>query len=190
MTPVVAYVRLFAEKSHIERKIERKDISTYFPFAMEEALIKLGKESFIKQDDYILCPIYSNGTIQIGITGTIKYGETPEDAIGRELGEEVGIIPLSIENNLIVKKTSFLKNPRDFSVFHLYIGGAIPVPMYLSEARLFAEKDGIHKVGCYVYGEKDVMLTHLMAPEIYCYQNDDGIIGVALIPIKDLNDLL
>ena len=61
----------------------------YFPNNLCEAVF----HDDIEDDDYILCPYYSDGDFQVGVTGSIANNETYKEGMLRELGEEIGLKP-------------------------------------------------------------------------------------------------
>lgn len=189
MTTVEIYIRKFSEQKSESVLIEKERIVPYFPKEMEDGFFRLISEGILNPTDWILCPIYSDDKIQIGITGTVKYGESSEEAMSRELGEEVGLFPTSLGDKIILTKWSNYFN-RNFTVFFSYIKHTIPVPKYLDNCTLVEGKDNRNKVGCYIYGEKENLLEYLGNSRINRYKNEDDLIGISMIPIKDLSGLI
>jgi hypothetical protein len=142
--------------------------STYFPIYMKRAL----KSSNIRENDFILGPLYSNNDFQVGLTGTVKKGETYRDAIIREIGEEVGLIP--DENYLSVIYFS-----KGYKVYSIYINDCIPINRRGYDIVINDKEDTNKKVGCYIYGSKNDISKFFSRKNIYLYNSPDDIHGIA-----------
>jgi len=175
------YVRKFDAPAHVKTDTSEYRVSRYFPRSMVEGLKKALQGSFIREDDYIIGPIYSAGDFQIGMTGKMEEKETAHQAVQREMGEEIGLVPKSKSGltGLISWKS---KEGVTFNVFNIYIKDCTPV---LEEQNHSQGPDSKNKVGCYVYGSKQDVLKFLDS-HIYRYKSGDDIVGLAAIKADDI----
>jgi hypothetical protein len=167
------YVRFFKSDKVIKTTVEQ---SRYFPFPMRDSFRKLRTQRNL----YIVCPIFSKGDFQVGITGKMEERETSQDAVYREVGEEVGLVPKKI--NFI--NTYVWKNDITFYIYNINIKDCVKV---LNTDTVSRNEDTKHKkVGCFVYGEEDDVVEYLKSPIINVYKNNDDIIGIAGVRIGDV----
>jgi hypothetical protein len=110
---------------NFENSMYKKFNASEFPFTLSSYMQYPVKKtwsiflSFIGQNintTYIMCPTYNlkNGKMpdyQLGVTGKTSVGESVESGMRRELGEELGIIPL--ENGLQIYEDSGIININD-----------------------------------------------------------------------------
>jgi len=174
------FVREFNTNTVYDTDTNTYPLSSYFPEQMRDALKKaMSKNGYIRKSDYILGPIYKSGDVQIGCTGTVENNEEMDQAMIRELGEEIGIVPLKKSYLFLVKK--YTESNRTFHVYESYIKHCIPVLDHQHGAVLSRNKDSKNKVGCYIYGDKKTVLNFLNSETINIYKNTDSIIGVGAI---------
>jgi hypothetical protein len=182
------YVRKFGHNNYEKSDTNIYTVSKYFPKTMITSLkIGLSNKGYIRQDDYIIGPLYKGGEFQIGMTGTIEEKESPYNAAAREMGEEIGLIPKDNNSLKIIRSDSYNKNNKKitFTVYDAYIKKCIPVLEFQNEADLSKTKDSIDKVGCYIYGSKRDILEFLGGP-IYRYKSPDEIVGLVAIKAEDI----
>jgi len=161
----------------IKGKDEKKyNESVYFPRYMKKAIEKL----YIRDNEFILGPIYSNNDFQIGLTGTVKKGETYKNAIIREIGEEVGLIP--DERYLTVLYFS-----KGYKVYVIHINDCIPINRRESSTSINDNQDTKKKVGCYIYGSKNDVTKYFSRKNIYLYDSNDDIVGIAAVKRSAIN---
>jgi len=184
------FSRLFSEKS-VKMEIPY-NLSRYFPFPMKNSLKKLYEKGYIRHTDYLLCPIYSTGDFQIGVTGSVEKGEEPHISVCRELGEEIGVVPKErpwIINEYLWRRQN--KQLIKFYTYQMYIKDCVPVLEHQHQAILSKNVDrNDMKVGCYVYGDRKNVLAFLNSERIYVYRSMDGIIGVCAIKLKEILPLI
>lgn len=172
------YVREFAKSEWVQSDCKTHPRSQYFPFPMKNALYRL--QNVIKPTDYILCPIYDDYTFQIGVTGTVEENEQFQNAMLRELGEEIGLVPNEMRYVKAYEWRRFGKPDTQFVVYEANINECEPVCENEHGADLSENNDRTDKkVGCFVYGSKDSILEFLNKEDIYCYHSGDHIIGIA-----------
>ena len=155
-------------------------LSHYLP---DDILITLElclRRGEIKKSDYIICPIYSQGDIQVGVTGKLGINEEPEQGMARELGEEIGIVPL--HKNFLIPTWVSAK----YNVYTLSVKDCIPVLDHQHGISLSTGKDGNRKVGCIIYGTKQEVSEFLDMEAIHVYKSEDNIVGVGGIKIINI----
>lgn len=182
------YVRFFRKKDY---EVLRKPVwSTYFPNNLCEAIF----HNDIEDDDYILCPYYSEGDFQIGITGNIAKNESYKEGILRELGEEIGLkprySPADIEflsnSNMTLSKKRTMKDKR-MSVYMVDILDLKPLVSTEHKKKKQIAKDSDNKkVGCIVYGDKKTILNFLSMVDIYRYYSTDKLKGIVAVKISEV----
>ena len=167
-------IRFFNQDGYKHYTFNRRDVSKYFPNPMKLAL----RNSVIKADHYILCPVYGNANrwtdFQIGVTGAPGVNEEHSQGIIRELKEELGI--KLIHNNHLNNIVS-MKGRKNWEVFTLDIKNTDNVARSL-QINVNDSKD--NKVGCVVYGDK-FQTEMYMDSKIVLYKSADGIVGVVAI---------
>lgn len=184
----VIYIRMFNLEVHQKSDTGEHKPSKYFPKSMVNALkIGLGNKGYIRQDDYIIGPVYSSGEFQIGMTGTIEKNESPYHAICREMGEEIGLVPKHDKTLTEIKSFKYQKNDQKitFTVYDAYIKHCVPVLDHQNNAVLSQNPDSTDKVGCFIYGAKKDILSFLDS-HIYRYKSSDDIVGLAAIKAEDI----
>jgi len=148
--------------------------------------IGLSNKGYIREDDYIIGPLYKRGNFQIGMTGTVEEKESFHNAAAREMGEEIGLIPRD-SGLKIIRTNSYDKGDKKitFTVYDAYIKKCMPVLGHQDNAELSKNNDSVDKVGCYIYGTKKDILDFLDG-QIYRYKSPDEIIGLAAIKAEDI----
>lgn len=179
------YVREFNENKYYQSNTNVFSPSKYFPFPMKEILCK---SKNIKDTDYILCPLYSKkdnflkSDFQLGVTGTVEEKEDFKDTLFRELGEELGLIPKTINE---LKRFKWRRSHKDTIEFVVYEANIKNCTLILdSDEKIFTVREENHidkKVGCYIYGELKDILQFLDSPKINRYKNEDEICGIVAI---------
>jgi len=182
------YLRFFRKNDY---EVLRKPVwSTYFPNNLCEAIF----HTDIEDDDYILCPYYSDGDFQIGVTGSIAKNESYKQGVLRELGEEIGLKPryspadiefLSNGNMTLGKKRT--KKDKRMSVYMVDILDLKPLTNTEHNKKKQTDKDSNNKkVGCIVYGDKKTILNFLSMDDIYRYYSTDKLKGIVAIKISEV----
>lgn len=183
------YIRKFHSKKNEESDTTKHPISSYFPKIMVAAFRNgFGKNGYIRNEDYIIGPVYRSGDFQIGFTGTVEEKEGFYNAISREMGEEIGLVPKDTKSVSILKNSTYNKEGKKitFTVYDAYIKHCIPVLDHQNNASLSKQKDSRNKVGCFIYGSKKDIL-HFFNSKIYRYKSTDDIIGLAAIKADDIS---
>lgn len=78
-----------------EKKMGSLTFSNYWPKPVDKFFSSIENETM--SDLFLLCPVYNDGGVQIGGTGTAKQGETLSEALLRESSEEFGCVPETLE---------------------------------------------------------------------------------------------
>ena len=184
--PINIYLRRFDKKGVEKKTTNEIKISTYFPTPMKESFKKIFNNNLIDHNSYIICPLYTSGDVQFGITGTAKRYESQSLAIARECGEEVGIVPDKLDLLKPLKK--FKKENIIFNTFYLNISDTTNVLDH-QQVIINKNKDTRNKVGCILYGTKYLTLKFLES-KIYRYKSEDDISGVCAIKFMDIINTL
>lgn len=171
----------FENKKIIKDDITTYTFSTYFPKMMRKAM----NSHMIKENHFVLCPLYDKGDFQIGVTGKVKLRETFFHGINRELGEEVGLI-IKNRKKLYYIKPITKKNTINQS-FVINIKDTKPVPINNKNFIDLRPDTNNKKVGCIIYGEESDIISFMQKP-IYRFLNDDKIIGLVSINVKDVKN--
>lgn len=180
------YIRKFSESKARKGKVGDYRISGNFPEYMGLGLLEAIKDTGnIRVSDYIIGPLYQRGAFQIGMTGTVEIGETRLEGMTRELGEELGLLPeYESDLDLILEHQEYSKK---CTVYDLFINHAKYVPITDNGKKMSKNPDNKNmKVGCYVYGKKDKVLSFLNQESINIYKSDDEIIGIVAISVKSV----
>jgi hypothetical protein len=178
------YVRKFNEKNYTKSDTKEYKISSYKPYIMLTSLFYLVNDFYIEKDDYILCPLYSAGDFQIGITGSTQGQESVQQGFIREVAEEIGLI---IDTLYASKKEK--NNNRSFNTFFANIADCVPVKRPDINASKGRDNSNI-KVGGYIHGNRNDILEFMSNKKIYTYINNDDIIGLVAIKVTDILDYL
>jgi hypothetical protein len=176
------YIRLFNEAVSVS---DKKIPLGYFPWEMRVSLQK----STIPHDHFILCPVYKHinsghiSDVQPGITGHVELKETDYQAFSRESGEELGLIPnIPLEPIYTSKK---------FTIYSVNITDCSPVKESESDKHSDYKPITLHKIGGFIHGDFESVLTYISSKTIFRYNNSDtDIIGLAILLRTDLEKTL
>lgn len=163
------------------------DFSGFFPKGLKDAFQGLFENPDVKltAEDYILCPIYERGDFQVGVTGTVQKDEKSIDAACRELGEEIGCIPI---HESLMKEVGVHTNcKRQTVIYAIYLGQCISVPDHLDNVNVAKSiDDKTRRIGCFVFGSKKNVVNFLFQKKINRYYSDDKIVGIAAVTVGDI----
>ena len=157
-------------------------LSTYFPY-----YVKIGFNVFIKtfphnvKNYYLLGIQYDEGDVQIEVTGTLERNESPIKGMGRELAEEVGLLPEKLR--FVSKVEKGFHNQIMYSVNILDTKTVSKSQHWKNHSKNYDIRS--KKVGCFVYGTKKDMLAFLSKPDIYRYYSKDKIKSICCISLID-----
>lgn len=133
---------------------------------------------------YVMCPTYwvkENDELpdfQIQVSGKLCNDETPEEAISRELGEELGILP---------NRLSCIKSTNDEHVKMINYIDCNPVR---NNKNVYKEEE-YGQVICYVYINRTDITSYLKMKVVRLYDpNEIDLRFVSLIPINVLNYII
>lgn len=146
-----------------------KGVSTYLP---ETVKLLLGK---IPHNYYILCPIYSVGDFQLGVTGTSHFNETPDRTISRELMEELGIFPKKYSPMVIKFNQNIITYGSNININNTRINK--------QNFKIVGKDNKRNKIAVIVYGEEQDILNKYLTKKIIQFENTDNIIGVMSVPM-------
>lgn len=182
---------LYIRKFETQILSECKNIiwSRYFPKPMVHALF----HEDIKNEHYILCPIYSNGDTQVGVTGTIGTSETYDKGMIREIGEEIGLSPSqSVRDVHFITVKKVPNKNQNISVYIASIDNLKPLNESDHDFKFTTQgrDDRTKKVGCIVYGEKTKMIEYLNRTKIFRYYSQDDIVGIVTLSVKDAREYI
>lgn len=191
------YIRFINEDSANTLKESNVKFSNILPKIIQDAL----HNKDIRDDMYILCPVYQINSVdnnynlnhiinkysnlQIGITGSIKHGDSYYKTFVKELGEELGLQP--IKGYKFNEYRNFSKEKVKI-VYIININKLSPVLESLSFDKGIDNRN--IKIGSIIYGTKTNILNFLTAKKIILNQSYDRIIGVAAINVKFVKEYI
>lgn len=181
-------VRLFNEHSYREinpfsNKIYK--VSDYLPQGMKKVLQERWKSDEFYEDDYIIGPLYTQNDYQVGVTGGVKQNEMYRMAITRELGEEIGLVPISFR--YLRKEKDIQDRNRTLVVYTLKYKNCTNILDHQHKLELDKGSDDRRKkVGCFVYGSKQEVKNFFSKEHIYTYKSNDNIKGIVAIAVEDI----
>ena len=132
---------------------------------------------------YIICPTYwikDNNDIpdfQIQVSGKVCNEETYEEAVSRELGEELGIVP---------KRLSFVQQTTDdlYMINYSYCEN-------VKSKNNIRKRNEYEKVNCFVYINRKDIGTYLRTKIIRLYdRNEVNLRFACIIPLQLVNDMI
>lgn len=180
---LVAYKKIFGKTSFKTVSLDKVIVSDYFPAPMATALY----DPSIPKNSYIICPLYTAGDAQIGITGGLHKDEEAIVGMKREMAEETGMYPSSTSHMVLTYDGTHCctrggKYKRNictkWSCYVLNLDKASLV-QYPREIKGKDEKG--RKVGCIIYGsEKSVF--NCFQNKIQPYYSEDKLDGIMAIP--------
>jgi hypothetical protein len=189
---MLSHRKLYVKKFGVDNYEIRKtcEFSSYIPQPMRDA-IDIEKKNHLIETDYIICPLYKSGDIQIGVTGSLKLNEikfsanhNQAESIGiyRELSEEIGIHPKNSEKiNKIYEDTC---KGKKYVIFSLYLGNSeIVDKIYNNYVADVSADDKQKKIGCIVYGSEEIVKDVFSKP-FYRLKDKDDIVGVVAVPVE------
>lgn len=189
-----AHTRKF-NKNHI--RYHKIDVSTYLPYPLEDTLFDSVQQGLISIDDYIIGPLYEEKwrrgrrgslEIQIGVTGGMKYNETSEQAIKREMGEETGLIP---KRPVQVYKEEYGERGNIMTTYLVNVDDSVLLPYNKNNVTVNRHKDMRgHKVGSIIYGDLDTIREILDKDNIYLYKSEDNIVGIGAMRVSDVMNFI
>lgn len=147
---------------------KRLTISTFLPNAIEIGL------EWADPGSYILCPVYSDGDLQVGITGKAHVTENINDAATREVAEEIGAIPQDIFRyhiGLIDK----------FNLFVFPFSDTINVDDHPAPP---SGTDSRTRVAIVLHADYDDVYDFLSQPKVKLWPSTDNIVGVCALDIN------
>lgn len=184
-------VRLFNEQSYkkinpFSNKIYR--VSDYLPQGMKKVLQDKWKNDEFYEDDYIIGPLYTRNDYQVGVTGGVKRHEMYKMAVTRELGEEIGLVPISF--SYLHKEGVVQSGNKTTIVYTLKFENCTNILDHQHNLELSKESDDRQKkVGCFVYGSKQDVSNFFSKKHIYTYKSNDNIKGIVAIAVEDIVQL-
>lgn len=152
-------------------------------------------------NDYLLCISYHEGDTQIGITGTVKINENPNDTAIRELHEETtnllsldkkcvidyGMVDVKLELNQldsIIDSENRSIYRFTFNVDEDTLVQSINIPSNTNEDIID------QKVCVYIHGTKEILQKKFWHFNEYDPNKETGVKEICIIAIKDLYDML
>ena len=182
------FVRKFNENAFVESSTDTYEILYYLPDPMKKAYIYLRSVDKMRRDDYLICPLYSAGDFQIGITGTVEEDESLAHAIYREMGEEIGFVP--DEKGLKVVD-DYISKGKPFRVYDAFYQFCIPVNSALNNVKLSRSKDSKKKVGAFFYGPRQRIFKNVLEyPKISRFKNEDDIVGFVAVQVGNIDKII
>lgn len=172
-------------------------ISDYFPRAMKQGFIELVNQRIIFDDDYIIGPFYYDKNRptpydgQIGFTGGIMSQESDMDGCIREMGEEIGLVPINKRDLHIVEEENY--RGKTSTIYACDITKTRPLSYSEHNRDLTRNlgKDQRHrKTGGFVVGKKTEIQNFFNKQYIYRYFSTDNIIGLIAIPVRVIKSKL
>jgi len=183
-----AYVRRFSDR---EMKKENTEVSKWFPGPMRNALIYgvNDRYGFIRDSDYVIGPLYTDGDLQIGVTGGVEVAENIKIAAAREMGEEIGLVPSHLDE--LQTSGRGVYGNKNMQTYNIYYRHCRPVLDSQNGISMSSGRDSkTQKVGVIVYGSKEQIVSFLDSDAIYIYQSADDLQGVGAFKIKNILKLM
>lgn len=171
-------------KEYID-KVNALDISNYVKVGMyflnhQYTLEQLRKIQKDNNNYYLLVPGYDNCfecEIQLGLSGSVKFGETAHRCLQREIEEELGV---TVKRKDIKK----LKKIRNVNFYEIEIKNNYSIKERL-KIDLSEQKDSRDKVSCLIYGKLDYLNNLLSKTKLsYHFIEGESISHTLLIPIN------
>lgn len=164
----------FTESRHAVRSAYL-NISTHFPQAMAEALDIWEDE--IHRDDFLICPHYRRGDIQIGGTGTLKKMELFDEGYARESLEELKILPKGYY------RTYYIDDHVTWWIVFTSFAGGFEVT---NEEYTFSQEPDVdeEKVGFYYWAPRSYWLANM--PKINQRKLNDNINKFYFLSMRDV----
>jgi len=157
-------------------------------YRLQNSIIKTIKENvtYIKDDDYILCPIYglekTFSDFQFGATETRKEDETSLDCLKRCLGEELG---LRIDNDVEIENMILDSTGTEIYCFNILNPNITKIAERIEENNIGIDDKSLPKVATIVYGSEKNILKFLDTEKILRDENDDNIVGIAAVKYSE-----
>lgn len=153
--------------------------SSHLPSPMQKALESLPLHH------YILCPVYEEASgfeFQVGMTGTCKTDETEMQALIREMGEELALLP---RKGLIVDA---MRGPYGDCPSTTFFTAKIPFDDCVPAEKIAVSSavDDCRKVGCFVHGSKAQLLSFLSSEKFVRLSSSDTVVGLAAVQVEFL----
>jgi hypothetical protein len=167
------------------RYMEEEDVkfSKYFPESMDKAFAKVLKN--VNHNKYILCPIYRQGDIQVGVTGHVKTNETVIEGLCREVKEELCIAPI---RDIITVEKNRKEGRKTYNIFAVDINNCKTMNKKEQKTSNQASDNRDNKVGCYIYGSRESILKHLNSASLDNFPGSDDIVGISAIKIISIKN--
>ena len=182
------FVRKFTENAIVESTTDSYKISYYLPDPMKKAYIDLRSRDKMRKDDYLVCPLYSAGDFQIGITGTVEVDENLNRAIYREMGEEIGFVPDGKGLKII---GDYISKGRPFRVYDAFSQFCIPVDAALDDVKISKSRDSNKKVGAFLYGTRHAIINNILGfPKFSRFKNEDNIVGIVGVQVNEIDKII
>lgn len=153
---------------------------------LQNSIIKTIKEkvSYIKDDDYILCPIYgtekSFSDFQFGATETRKDDETSYNCLKRCLGEELGIRINKEPENVVVDSIG-----TEIYCFNILDSNISKIVDRIEDSDEGVDNKTLPKVATIIYGSEKNILKFLDSKNILRDENTDNIVGIAAVKYSE-----
>lgn len=171
-------------KEYID-KVDALDIYNYVKIGLyflnhQYTLDNLKRIQKNNNNYYLLVPGYDNCfecEIQLGLSGSVKFRETPHRCLQREIEEELGV---TVKEEDIKK----LKKIRNVNFYEIEIKNNYFIKERL-KIDLSKQKDSRDKVSCLIYGELDYLTNLLSKTKLpYHFIEGESISHTLLIPIN------
>ena len=153
---------------------------------LQNSILRTLKEQvkFIKDDDYILCPIYGTekyfSEFQFGATETRKNNETSYNCLKRCLGEELGIRINSEPENVLVDSVG-----TEIYCFNILDPKITKLVNRIEETDSGIDNKVLSKVASIIYGSEKNILKFLDTENILRDENSDNIVGIASVKYSE-----
>ena len=159
----------------------------YFPKPLITALKKVGS------DQFILGPVYRNGNVQLGVTGSAHKDDSYLSTAFRELGEEIGLVPKAASSLQLTYSGNFptcIGREKFIKVYLTRLSELEPVAEKDHNSAVEAKDDRTKKVGCIVAGTRSQVLAFLNKENIFRFFSTDDIVGIAAVSCKSAREFV
>jgi ADP-ribose pyrophosphatase YjhB (NUDIX family) len=144
----------------------------------------------LPDDHYIICPLYSAGDFQIGVTGGFDDDEKWTSATSREMAEEIGLYPNPTIRFAIGESKKEEYYGKTWYVSEIKVENTNFVCKEEDDMEVKISGKSPKKIACLVHGTQARMETYAKKCNIYRYKSGDALVGVVFVQVKEAKELV